>query len=89
MADYLQPGGDLLQHLGDVLAQRREMRATAGGQTSPAGCPTSLRGRCAGRGLRTAGARASRGLALQLPFCRSSESIGNHDSGHDEWRRVS
>jgi type I restriction enzyme S subunit len=27
-------------------------------------------------------------LALQLPFCRSSESMGNHDSGHDEWRRV-
>ena len=27
-------------------------------------------------------------LALQLQFCRSSESIRNHDSGPDKWRRV-
>jgi len=27
-------------------------------------------------------------LALQLPFLLSSESMGNHDSGFDEWRRV-
>ncbi|WP_161596127.1 hypothetical protein [Acetobacter pomorum] len=28
------------------------------------------------------------GLALQLHFVLSSESMGNHDSGYDEWRYV-
>jgi transcriptional regulator with XRE-family HTH domain len=28
------------------------------------------------------------GLALQLPFVMSSESMGDHDSGSDDWRRV-
>lgn len=27
-------------------------------------------------------------LALQLHFMLSSESMGNHDSGYDEWRRI-
>lgn len=27
-------------------------------------------------------------LALQLHFVLSSESMGNHDSGYDEWRYV-
>lgn len=27
-------------------------------------------------------------LALQLHFVLSFESIGNHDSGYDEWRRI-
>ncbi|EGG79012.1 hypothetical protein SXCC_00320 [Gluconacetobacter sp. SXCC-1] len=34
-------------------------------------------------------ARVSRDvLALQLHFVLSSESMGNHDSGYDEWRYV-
>jgi len=32
--------------------------------------------------------QARLGLALQLPFYRSSEFIRNHDSGHYKWRRV-
>jgi hypothetical protein len=31
----------------------------------------------------------TKGLALQLPFAMSSESIGHHDSGPDDWWRVS
>ncbi|GLH30200.1 hypothetical protein WSS15_28500 [Acetobacter pasteurianus] len=27
-------------------------------------------------------------LTLQLHFVLSSESMGNHDSGYDEWRYV-
>lgn len=33
-------------------------------------------------------ANSARGLALQLQFIASSESMGNHGSGSDKWRRI-
>ncbi|MCP1240984.1 recombinase family protein [Acetobacter lovaniensis] len=34
------------------------------------------------------GTKTGRSIALQLHFMLSSESMGNHDSGYDEWRRI-